>query len=176
MKKQSLQDVMNDLARGVPGGVPGGVSGVAVCPQNAAGAMAGVQAWLGADPVLAGLYKIFLDSQAAQERVVRAQGHRSAMAETAGGLVDSARRAVEVRLAELRRAGGLTQEERMALQAGNMREAVLRARRAAEDRLFLFFMLLMLLRGLVRDAQDRLSASAAFAAANRETVAVRAAA
>lgn len=172
MKKQSLQDVMNDLARGVPGGT----AGSALLPQGGAGEMAGVEAWLGADPVLAGLYKILLDSQAAQERVVRTQGTCSAMAETAGGLVDSARRAVETRLAELRRAGGLTREERMALHAGNMREAALRARRAAEDRLFLFFMLWIFLRGLVRDAQERLSASTAFAAASRDAASVRAAA
>lgn len=96
LKQIPLQDLMNRMASRMEA-LAGNQSGAfANAPEE-------LRFWLAADPLLADLYKQYLDAKASHQNLARLRGDHDPMVDVARDMEDSTKSAFETRLIELRR-------------------------------------------------------------------------
>lgn len=173
-KMSSLRDIMNDMI---------------ACPERLEEHLCTEQvvrtrfdAWTAIDPLLADLYKQFLDAQSYHRKVAKRHGAADPMATVAADMTDSAGSAFQTRLLEIRRDRSLrrrvlallrdvrrrkTKEKRDALQALYRQQGLIHdKRKAAEDSFNLAVFLWWMLYFVLENTRRTLSLANDFAQAS----------
>jgi hypothetical protein len=160
MKQVSLQHIMNEIVRRMEADASAATGEKPLDPWGL------VDRYMSVDPVLAQLYKLYLEARASRTRVTALHGAKSPMAEVAATWVQSAEIALHRRLCDLPAGERALIFRDAAFQRSEKCAAAVRARRnEGADRFFLLYYWLFLFRNMASDAQRHLAAAPAFARA-----------
>ena len=182
MREASLQAIMSEIVQRLDAHDTLQARGAA--PQEKLSGLPGqIQTYLSLDPLLAELFKRYLDARASRDRLVAKHGHDAPMTEMAADMVDSAHCALETRLIEVRALYKLREERDVAgervmiaaaqsqrfeqkMQRHNDRNMAMRARRDAEKGYFYILMILFFLQNMLEQTRKNLSLASSFSGAS----------